>query len=84
MSLLDAFRRVEDKARRAARASAELAMVSLDDAERAVRRRMRIYPKQHQAVPLRMRSATSRVHVQPAKPSGTEQPLGNPPHVKAS
>jgi len=84
MSLLDAFRRVEDKARRAARASAELAMVSLDDAERAVRRRMRIYPKQYQAVPLRMRSATSRVHVQPVKPSATEQPLGDPPHVKAS
>ncbi len=46
MGLIDALKKAEQHGRKAARWGAEHAMVSLDDAERAVRRRMRIYPQQ--------------------------------------
>lgn len=45
MGLIDALRRAEQRGKKVARRGAEQAMVSLDDAERAVRRRMRIYPQ---------------------------------------
>jgi hypothetical protein len=45
MGLIEALRKAEDQARQTARRSMERAMGSLDDAERAIRRRMRIYPK---------------------------------------
>jgi hypothetical protein len=44
MGLKDAFRRAEQRGKKVARRGMEQAMVSIDDAERAVRRRMRIYP----------------------------------------
>ena len=59
MGLVDALRRAEEQARKAARASAERTVVSLDDAERAIRRRMRVYPKQVRAIPLRSARATA-------------------------
>ncbi len=46
MGLIDALKKAEQQGRKAARWGAEHAMVSLDDAERAIRRRMRIYPQQ--------------------------------------
>ncbi len=44
--MIDAWKKAEQQGRKAARWGAEHAMVSLDDAERAIRRRMRIYPQQ--------------------------------------
>jgi hypothetical protein len=46
MGLMDAWKKAEQQGRKAVRWGAEQAMVSLDDAERAIRRRMRIYPQQ--------------------------------------
>jgi hypothetical protein len=51
MGLIDALKKAEQQGRKAARWGAEQAMVSLDDAERAIRRRMRIYPHQVVAAP---------------------------------
>ncbi len=51
MGLIDALKKAEQQGRKAARWGAEQAMVSLDDAERAIRRRMRIYPHQVVATP---------------------------------
>jgi len=45
MGVIEAWKKVEDQARGAARRSMERAMAGLDEAERAIRRRMRIYPK---------------------------------------
>lgn len=46
MGLLDALKRAEMESRKAARRGMERAIVPLDDAERVIRRRMRIYPQQ--------------------------------------
>ncbi len=59
MGLVSAFRRAEEQARKAARATMERTIVGLDDAERAIRRRMRIYPKQVPRIPIRTAGATA-------------------------
>jgi len=46
MGFINALRRAEQRGKKVAQMGVEQAMVSLDDAERAVRRRMRIYPQQ--------------------------------------
>ncbi len=46
MGFMNVLRRAEEQGRRAARWGMEQAIVSIDDAERAIRRRMRIYPQQ--------------------------------------
>ena len=48
------FRRAEEQARKAARAGLQRTIAGLDDAERASRRRMRIYPKRVQTLPLQV------------------------------
>jgi len=53
MGLVDALRKAEEQARRVAQAGMQRTMVGLDDAERAIRRRMRIYPKQVPPLPPR-------------------------------
>ncbi len=58
MGLVDALRRAEEQARKAARASVQRTIVGLDDAERAIRRRMRVYPKE---MPLVKARATTRI-----------------------
>jgi hypothetical protein len=78
VGLMDAFRRAEEQARKAARAGTERAIVGLDDAERAIRRRMRIYPKQVRAIPMRIAGATA-ARLRPVEP-----PLEDPPKAKAS
>lgn len=50
MGVIEAWKKVEDQARGAARRSMERAMAGLDEAERAIRRRMRIYPKSQAAM----------------------------------
>ena len=45
MGFINALRRAEERGKKVAQRGMEQAMVSLDDAERAVRRRMRIYPQ---------------------------------------
>ena len=48
MGLIGSIRRAEERSKKVAKRSMEHAMESLEDTERAVRRRMRIYP-QHPA-----------------------------------
>ena len=45
MGFINALRRAELRGKKVAQRGMEQAMVSLDDAERAIRRRMRIYPQ---------------------------------------
>ena len=59
MGLLSVFRRAEEQARKAARASMDRTIVGLDDAERANRRRMRIYPKQVPPILMRTMGAAA-------------------------
>jgi hypothetical protein len=73
VGLMDGFRRAEEQARKAARAGTERAIAELEDAERAIRRRMRIYPKQVRAIPTRITSATA-ARLRPFEP-----PLEDPP-----
>jgi hypothetical protein len=61
MSLVNMLKRAEEQARQAARAGMQRTIVGLDDAERAIRRRMRIYPKQVPVVPLRTARAGTEV-----------------------
>jgi len=85
VGLMDVFRKAEEQARKAARAGAERAMVGLDDAERAIRRRMRIYPKQFRVMPLRRTGANGAARLRPANPqSAAEQQPQDTPKAKAS
>ena len=78
MGIVDTLRRAEEQARKAARLGAERTIVGLDDAERAIRGRMRIYPKQ-MPIPVRagVPSAASTTTVS-SEPFISDQPL-NPP-----
>ena len=58
MGLIGAFRRAEEQARKMAQASMQRTIVGLDDAERAIRRRMRVYPKRLPPLPLRTSAPT--------------------------
>mgnify|MGYP005813550411 CR=1 FL=1 len=72
MGLVDTLRRAEEQARKAARASVQRTIVGLDDAERAIRRRMRVYPKQ---MPLmKARTATPPVSIPPAESQAAAAP----------
>lgn len=69
---MDAFRRAEEQARTAARAGAERAIVGTDYAERAIRRGMRIYPKQFRAMPLRSTSTSNTARLRPVTPQSSQ------------
>jgi hypothetical protein len=59
MGIVSVLKRAEEHARKAAQSGMQRTIVALDDAERAVRRRMRIYPHRIPAV-----------RAKAAKPSG--------------
>jgi hypothetical protein len=73
MGLVDAFRKADEQARKAAGAGIERAKVAPDDAERAIRRRMRIYPKQVSAAAgaktTAMTACPGKADARPAEPS---------------
>ncbi len=77
MGLVDTLRRAEEQARKAARAGMQRTIVGLDDAERAIRRRMRIYPNQMTAMRARAAAKTTVL-----TPRATESQPESEPELK--
>jgi hypothetical protein len=79
MGLVDALRRAEEQARKVAKASAERTILGLDDAERAIRRRMRIYPKPMPAIPCHAaKTSAGTTSALKSQTIPSDQPLNRP------
>ena len=78
MGIVQALRRAEEQARKAARAGMERTIVGLDDAERAIRRRMRIYPREVNVIRARAAASSANAAGSPIRSQPAGQELKNP------